>query len=104
MSSVFLDDLLGPDGDCAVGQLTPGQLVHGQETAVGDDNVCSHWKEGEDPHCIWSLTLELGVIFVETLISTAEVTGDQLLTHSADGAPYFGDAVDFVSYTLHGTT
>ena len=104
VSAAFLDDLLGPDGQGAVGQLTPGQLVHGQNTVAGDTDAWHHWREGADPCCIRSLTHRSGLSLVETLIKTADATGDRRLTHSADGPPYFGDVADFVSYTWHGTS
>eukprot|EP01046_Picozoa_sp_COSAG06_P045620 COSAG06_NODE_6334_length_2979_cov_6.013194_4_plen_605_part_00 len=104
VSPAFLDDLLGADGASVVGRLTPGQLVHGQNTKAGDPDAWRHWAEGADPLCVRSLTLEGGLSLVETFINTAEAVGDERLTQSSDGSPYFGDATDFVSYTWHGTT
>jgi hypothetical protein len=101
VSAAFLDDLMGPDGTSACGLLTPGQLVHGRNTAAGDGDAWRRWKDGADPLCARSLTLESGVSLVEAFIDAAEASGDERLTHSAGGAPYFGDVTDFVSYTWH---
>jgi len=93
VSLAFLRDLGACVADPAT--LTPGQLVFGSNT-VGPHN----WKDFDplsDPTSIAALTQAGRLSLVETCINAG-------ITHSEQGAAFFGPSTVFVSYGWHGGT